>query len=50
MVLGKLLGRGVLYIWIKIREGPTAVAVGVGWDDLDIFFLSSITSYFFSSF
>ena len=35
---------------LKYGKGPTAVAVGVGWDDLDIFFLSSITSYFFSSF
>ena len=38
--------RGVLLIWIRVGQGPTALAVGVGgvvWT----FFLSSIFSLFF---
>ena len=44
MVLGKL--RGVLPIWIRVGQGPTALAVGadgVVWT----FVLSSIISLFF---
>ena len=36
--------RGVVLIWIKVRQGPTALAVGAG----GAFFLSSI--FFFFSF
>ena len=49
MVLGKLKlaqYRGVLLIWIKVGQRPTALAVvagGVVWT----FFLSSIISHFF---
>ena len=41
MVLGKLLGRGVLLIWIIVGQGRTALAVGadeVVW----AFFLSPL--------
>ena len=46
MVLGKLPCRGVLLLWIKVGQGPGALAVGaVGavWTLL----LSSILSLFF---
>ena len=29
---------GVLLIWIRVGQGPTALAVGAGWGCLDIFF------------
>ena len=35
---------GVLLIWIRVGQGPTALAVGAGWGCLDIFFLSSTIS------
>ena len=35
--------RGVLLIWIRVRQGPTVLAVDVGVVCLDIF-LSSIIS------
>ena len=38
--------RGVLLVWIRIGQGPTAFAVGAGGGCLDIF-LSSIISLFF---
>ena len=38
---------GVLLIWIRIGQGPTALAEGAGRGFLDIFFLSSIISLFF---
>ena len=38
--------RGVLLIWIRVGQGPTALAVGAGGVCLDIF-LSSIVSFFF---
>ena len=38
--------RGVLQIWIRVWQGPTALAVGAGGGCLDIF-LSSIISLFF---
>ena len=38
--------RGVLLIWIIVRQGPIALAVGAGGGCLDIF-LSAITSLFF---
>ena len=31
--------RGILLIWINVERGPTALAVGVGGDCLDIFSL-----------
>ena len=31
--------RGVLLIWIRVGQGPTALAVGAGGDCLDIFAL-----------
>ena len=37
---------GVLRIWIRVGQGPTALAVGAGGGSLDIF-LSSIISLFF---
>ena len=39
MVLGKFQCRGVLLIWIKIGQKPTALAVGAGGGCLDIFSL-----------
>ena len=47
MVLGKLSGWGVLLIWVKVGQGPTALAVGVGGFFFLTFFLSSIISLFF---
>ena len=38
--------RGVLLIWIKVGQGPTALAVGAG-GVVCTFFLSSIFSRFF---
>ena len=38
--------RGVLLIWIIVRQGPIALVVGAGGGCLDIF-LSSITPLFF---
>ena len=46
MVLGKLQCRGVLLIWMRVGQGPTALAVGAGgvvWT----FLLLSIISLFF---
>ena len=31
--------RGVLLAWVKVGQGPTALAVGAGGGCLDIFFL-----------
>ena len=40
MVLGKLpVPGGVLLIWNRVGQGPTALAVGAGWGCLDIFSL-----------
>ena len=47
MVLGKLPVPGRLTIWIIVRQGSTALAVGVGGGCLDIFLLSSILSFLF---
>ena len=33
MVLGKLAVPGVLLIWVRIEQGPTALAVGAGGFD-----------------
>ena len=38
--------RGVLLIWIRVGQRPIALAVGAGWDCLDIF-LSSVVSLYF---
>ena len=38
--------RGVVLIWVRVEQGPTALAVGVGGSCLDIF-LSYIISPFF---
>ena len=46
MVLGKLPVRGRSTNWIRVGQGPTALAVGAGGGCLDIF-LSSIVSLFF---
>ena len=32
MVLGKLTGRSVPLIWVVVRQGPTALAEGAGFD------------------
>ena len=37
MVLGKLPVLGCPTIWITVRQGPTALAVGAGGGCLDIF-------------
>ena len=39
MVLGKLPGPGRPTIWIKVGQGPAALAVGAGGDGLGIFTL-----------
>ena len=44
MVLGKLPVPGLLLIWIRVGQGSTALAVGVGGGCLNIFSLSSIIS------
>ena len=46
IVLDKLLVRGVLLIWIREGQGPTAIAVGAGGGCSDIFF--SRLSFLFS--
>ena len=46
MVLGKLPVPGRPTIWITVRQGPTAFAVGAGVGCLDIS-LSSILSFLF---
>ena len=38
--------RGVLLIWIRVGQGPIALAVGAGGGCLDVF-LSSMISLFF---
>ena len=46
MVLGKLPVPGVVLVWIRVGQGPTALAVGAGgvvWT----FLLSSILSLLF---
>ena len=42
--------RGVLLIWIRVGQGPTALAVGAGEGRLDFFFsrLSFLFSFSFS--
>ena len=35
-VLGDFQCRSVLLIWIKVKQGPTLLAVGVGGGGLDI--------------
>ena len=39
MVLGKLPVPGVLLIWIRVGQGPTALAVSAGEGCFDIFTL-----------
>ena len=39
MGLGKLTVAGRRTIWIRVGQGPTALAVGAGGDRLDIFTL-----------
>ena len=39
MVLSKLPVPGRPTIWVTVGQGPTALAVGAGWDCLDIFTL-----------
>ena len=38
---------GVLLVWLKVGQGPTALAVGSGGDCFDVCLLSSISSDFF---
>ena len=47
MVLGKLPVPGRPSTWIRVGQGPTALAVGAGGGCLDIFFpcLSSLFSF-----
>ena len=47
MVLDKLLVPGVLLIWIRVGQGPTALAVGAGGGCLDIFFSCLSFVFFF---
>ena len=42
MVLDILPVPGVQQIWIRVRQGPTVLAVGAGWGRLDIFSLALI--------
>ena len=46
-MLGKLPVPGVLLIWLRVGQGPTALAVGAGGGLFGHFFLSSFTSLFF---
>ena len=39
MVLGNFQCRSVLLVWIRVGQGPTALAVGAGGGCLDIFTL-----------
>ena len=41
--------RGVLLFWIRVGQGPTALAVGAGGGCLDIFLSSIILFPFFLS-
>ena len=41
--------RGVLLIWIKVGQGPTALAVGAGEGYSDIFLSSIISLFLFPS-
>ena len=36
--------RGVLLVWIRVGQGPTALAIGAGGSCLDIFTLSILSS------
>ena len=38
--------RGILLMWIRVGQGPTALAVGTGGGCLE-FFLSRLSSLFF---
>ena len=42
-MLGSIQSRGVLLVWLMVRQGPIALAVDAVWT----FFLSSIISLFF---
>ena len=46
MVLGKLPVPGVLLIWLKVGQVPTALAVGAGGGCLDIFTLIYLSLLF----
>ena len=39
--------RGILLVWIKVGQGPAALAVGPGGGFSGVCFLSSISSHFF---
>ena len=41
---------GVLVIWIRVGQGPTALAIGAGWGCLDIFSLVYHFSFLSPSF
>ena len=49
MVLGKISVPGRPTIWIRVGQGPTALAVGAGGGCLDIFTLIYLFSSFFLS-
>ena len=36
---GNFQCRGILLMWVRVGQGPTALAVGAGWGCLDIFSL-----------
>ena len=38
-VLGNFLRSGVQLIWRTVRQGPTVLTVGAGWDCLAFFYL-----------
>ena len=46
MVLGKLPVPGRPTIWMIVGQGPIALAVGAGWDCLDIFTLLYLSLLF----
>ena len=39
--------RGILLVWIKVGQGPTALALGSGGGCFDVCLLSPISSHFF---
>ena len=50
MVLGKLTVPGRPTIWMKVGQGPIALAVGAGGGCLDVFTLLYLFSFFFPVF
>ena len=47
-MLGSCQCRGVLLIWMKVGQGPTAIVADAGWDCFAVFFFSTIILLSFS--